>query len=45
MFECVYFWSWGDVGMLIKLIVALPSVVFDTEQVRFGTLSRLQCEL
>lgn len=35
----------GDVGILIKLIVALRSVVFDTEQVRFGTLSCLRCEL
>lgn len=35
----------GDVGILIKLIVALPSVVFVKEQVWFGTLLCLQCEL
>ena len=39
------FCSQGGVGIWVKLIVALPSVVFDSEQVRFGALSCLQCEL
>lgn len=35
----------GDVGLLLLLIVALNSVVSDTEQTICGTLSCLQCEL
>lgn len=45
VFECVCVLVTGGVGIWIKLIVALPSVVFDSEQVRLGTLSCLQCEL